>query len=78
MQLDAVIRYLLDHSGVSDRAASAALGHSPAWAGLTAQPGRDPKLSTVCSVADLAGVDIALIDRETGEELGRVEPPERC
>lgn len=77
MQVDSVIRTLLDHSGISDRGVSAALGKSPAWAGLTAQRGRDPKLSTVCAVADIAGVDVVLIDRETGERLGIVEPPPR-
>lgn len=75
MQLDEVIRALIAHSGMSDRGMSAAMGRGSSWARLTAQPGRDPKLSTVCAVADLAGVDVALIDRETGERLGIVEPP---
>ena len=77
MQVDSLIRYLIEHSGMSARRVSAALGRSPDWARLTAAPGRDPKLSTVAAVADVAGCDVVIIDRATGERLGVVEPPER-
>lgn len=77
MQVDSVIKELISHSRLSYRGMSAALGRSPEWARLTAQPGRDPKLSTVAAVADAAGCDVAIIDRATGERLGTVEPPER-
>lgn len=77
MQVDTVIKELIEHSGMSYRAISAALGKSPNWAGVTAQPGRDPKASTLAAVADAAGCDVVIIDRATGERLGVVEPPER-
>ena len=78
MQVDQAIRLLIDHSGLSARTVSAKLGRSPAWAGLTAGPGRDPKTGTLVDVADLAGCDVAIIDRETGERIGTIEPPRRA
>ena len=75
LQVDRTIRALIDHSGMSTRAMSAALDRGSSWASTTAAPGRDPKLSTV---ADVAGVDIALIDRQTGERIGTVTPPRRA
>lgn len=76
MQVNAVIRKLIDHSGMSDRGVSAALGQSPAWARMAAHA-KDTKLSTLARVADIASCDIVIVDRETGERLGVVEPPER-
>ena len=78
LQVDRTIRALIDHSGMSTRAMSAALDRGSSWASTTAAPGRDPKLSTVADVADVAGVDIALIDRKTGEMIGTVTPPRRA
>lgn len=77
MQVDEVIKGLIERSGMSYRAASAALGKSPNWAGVTAQHGRVPKLDTVADVADVAGCDVAIIDRATGETVGVIEPPRR-
>ena len=34
-----------------------------------------PKLDTVADVADVAGVDVVLIDRATGDRVGVVDPP---
>lgn len=78
MQVDKAIRLLIEHSGMSDRAMSKTLDHVDSWARQTAAPGRDPKLSTVADVADVAGVDVALIDRVTGERIGTVTPPRRA
>lgn len=75
MQVDACIKQLIKCSGMSYRAFSAALGKSPNWAIMTAGAGRDPKLGTVADVADAAGVDVALIDRVSGEVIGTIEPP---
>ncbi len=77
MQVDACIKGLVERSGMSYRALSAALGKSPNWAIMTAGAGRDPKLGTVADVADVAGVDVVLIDRATGETVGTIEPPRR-
>lgn len=73
-----VVRFLLDRAPMSDRGASAALGHAPSWARTTALPGRSPQLATVADVADLAGVDVVLVDRATGERVAVVDPPRRA
>lgn len=77
MRVDQALRLLIAHSGLSDRAVSAALGRSPSWARLSAGPGRDPRTGTLADVAAVAGVDVVLRDRTTGEELGTIEPPRR-
>lgn len=73
MRVDEVISMLISRSGMSARRISATLGKSQNWATMTAGPGRDPKLSTVVAVADAAGCDLVIIDRETGERLGAIE-----
>lgn len=77
MQLDETIRALLAHTDKSGRAVSQELGHSPDWARMAARPGQVPSLGTVADVADVAGVDVVLRDRATGEDLGTIEPPRR-
>lgn len=77
MQADQALRLLIAHSGRSGRAVSVDLGHVPTWASVSTQPGRVPKLDTLADVADVAGVDVVLRDRATGEELGTIEPPRR-
>ena len=77
LQVDRTIRTLIDHSGMSTRAMSAALGRGSSWASTTAQPGRVPSLATVADVADVAGCDVVIVDRATGERVGVVDPPRR-
>lgn len=77
MRTDEALRLLIEHSGRSGRALSVELGHAPTWASVAVQPGRIPRLDTLAAVADIAGVDVVLRDRKTGEELGTVEPPRR-
>ena len=78
MQVDSAIRALIAHGGRSARAVSLELGHAEAWARLTGAPGRDPRTGTLADVADVCGVDVALVDRETGETLGTIDPPRRA
>ena len=78
MQVDRIVRALIEHSGMSTRAVSAALGRGSSWASTTAQPGRSPSLATVADVADVAGVDVVLRDRATGADLGTVTPPRQA
>lgn len=77
MQLDSVVKALVQHSGMSARAVSLALGKADTWARNTMANTHDPRMSTVLNVADLAGVDVVLIDRATGERVGVVEPPRK-
>lgn len=74
MQVTDVIAALLARSGMSARAASRALGRASTWASNSI--GRTPKLDTLAEVADLAGVDVVLRDRATGEDVATIEPPE--
>lgn len=77
MRPDETIRAIAQHSGRSLYGISEALGRSRSWAGMVA--GREGvALGTVADVADVAGVDVALVDRETGETLGTIEPPRRA
>ncbi len=78
MQVDRVIRAMIDRSTLSANAVSAALGKSREWARLTAKPGRDPKIGTVADVADVAGCDVCIVDRETGAVVATVTPPRRA
>lgn len=77
MQVNALIRELITHSGLSANAMSAALGKSREWARLTAKANA-PRVDTLADVADVAGVDVALIDRTTGEVIAKVDPPRRA
>jgi hypothetical protein len=78
MQVDRIIRAMIDRSSMSANAFSAALGKSREWARMTARPGRDPKLGTVADVADVAGCDVCIIDRETEAVVATVTPPRRA
>ncbi|MEY8436141.1 hypothetical protein AAK967_00115 [Atopobiaceae bacterium 24-176] len=77
MQINEVVRALLDHSGKSARSISIALGKADNWARLTARNSQNPKLGTIANVADLAGCDIAIVDRATGETIATIDPPKR-
>lgn len=74
MQVDAVIRKLLEISGLTTRGMAAACGRSSSWT-ARALSRDDPRLSTVARVADAAGVDVALVERSTGRVVGVVDVP---
>lgn len=77
MQVNTVIRSMLDARGVSARATSLDLGRNDSFVGHVARASRVPSIATVADVADVLGYDLAIVDRTTGEELGRVVPPRR-
>ncbi len=77
MQVNQLLRAIVERSGKSYRQVSADLGKSPNWAGTVSMPTRSPALATVADVADVAGIDICLIDRETGAIVATVTPPRR-
>ena len=74
MQVNDIMRAVLDHTGMSDRAIGPALGRGTAWAGMAAT--RVPRLDTLARVADLAGLDVALVDRSSGDVVAVVDVPE--
>ena len=76
MQVNEVIRFLVDNAGTNCNAAAAALGRSREYVrNAAARP--SPSLATVADVADVCGVDVVLVDRATGAALGTVTPPRR-
>lgn len=75
MQVDSILRYIMEHTGKSMREISKDMGMSDWWAKTVSSPGRSPQLATVTRVADLAGLDVALVDRETGEVVVTVDVP---
>lgn len=75
MQVDSILRYIMNSTGKSMREISRIMGQSESWAKTTSLPGRSPQLATVARVADLAGLDVALVDRETGEVVATVDVP---
>lgn len=60
---------------MSGAAVSRELGRSDRWASVVGMPNRSPALATVADIADVLGFDVAIIDRETGERVGTIEPP---
>lgn len=78
MQVNEVIRSMLDARGASARGTSLDLGRAPSYMQTVASPKRVPSIATVADVADVLGYDLAIVDRTTGEELGRVAPPRRA
>lgn len=77
MQVNTVIRSMLDARGASARGVSLDMGRNDSFVGHVARTTRVPSIGTVSDVADVLGYDLAVIDRATGEELGRVTPPRR-
>ena len=56
---------------------SRACGRAHSWAGITSTDGRDPATSTLADIADACGCDLVVMDRESGEIVARIDPPER-
>lgn len=77
MKVNNVIRFMLDARSVSPRRVSAALGKSSEWCRVVAAPTRSPALATVTDVADALGYDVAIIDRDSGEIVARMEATAR-
>ena len=75
MQADKALRFLVDHSPLTGEQVGLTLGKSRAYISVATQPGRVPRLDTFAAVADVAGVDVVMRDRATGEVLGTIEPP---
>lgn len=77
MQVNTVIRSMLDARGVSPRHVSAVLGRSSEWCRVVALPTRSPALATVADVADVLGYRLEVVDASTGEAVGTIEAPRR-
>ena len=54
------------------------LGHEASWCKSVARAGRSPALATVADIADVLGLDVAIVDRESGDVVAVVDPPRRA
>lgn len=77
MEPTRVLKWLIKSSGMTYGKVSRALDKSPQWARNASIGASTPQLSTVADIADVCNVDVAFIDRDTGETLGVVDPPHR-
>lgn len=78
VQVNDVIAALVKRSGKSYNAVSADLGRSREYVRQAATSKRGPALATVADVADAAGCDVVIVDRETGATVATVTPPRRA
>ena len=74
MQVHEVIGFAIERSGKSRREVSKACGRSPSWASV-AELAQHPQLDTLARIADVAGLDVVLVDRATGERVATVDVP---
>lgn len=70
-----ILRWMADDSHLSAYRLSLTLGRTRNW--LTNSYGRDPKLSTVASVASVTGHEVAILDAASGEVVALIDAPER-
>lgn len=78
MQVDTCIKELAKTSSVSLSEISRRLGKSRVYASNVAAPGRSPALATVADIADVLGYRLAVVDVETGETVGAIDPPRKA
>lgn len=71
------MRYIIKRTGKSMRAISIDMGRADTWAKNSSRAGRVPRLDTVAELAHLAGLNVALVDRKTGEVVATVDVPYR-
>ncbi len=77
MQVNKLIAAIVERSGKSYNRLSAELGRSREYVRQAANKAA-PSIATVADVADVAGCDVAIIDRETGAVVATVTPPRRA
>lgn len=76
MRVTDAVRTLAAHAVMSLYDVSRSCGRSESWAkGVAGREG--VALATIADVADVAGCDIVIRDRGTGETVGVIDPPRR-
>lgn len=76
MQVSGIISAIITRSGKNANQLSADLGRSREYVRNAASKAA-PSIATVADVADAAGCDVCIIDRETGAVVATVTPPRR-
>ena len=74
MQVNKLIAAIVERSGKSYNRLSAELGRSREYVRQAA----NKAAPSIATVADVAGCDVAIIDRETGAVVATVTPPRRA
>ena len=74
MQVNEVVGFAVERSGMSQRAISKKLGHADAWCRFAVHA-QAPQLDTVARIAKVAGLAVALVDTRTGDVVATVDPP---
>lgn len=69
MESKEALRYVVNHSGKSQRAISVELGKVPTYISATFTQGSIPTVETLANVANVCGYDLLLVNRETGETI---------
>ena len=76
MRSDEYIRAISRSSGLSQYELSKRMGRSKSYVSVYLANGISPRIGLAAEIADAAGCDLLVRNRETGEEE-IVEPPER-
>lgn len=77
MDAKKAVPVMLHHAGLSAYKASLKLGKVHSYLSGPARGQTVQSLQTVADVGGVCGVDVVLVDRATGETLGRVDPSPR-
>ena len=75
MKVSETANAILAASGKSKRQISLELGHDEYWAKTISNYRPSPQLATIADMARAAGYRIDIVNNETNEVLGTVEPP---
>lgn len=73
MQAGEALKLLSKRLPMSMREASRRLGRSGNYVYATVSNVSIPRVDTLAAIADLAGVDVCLVDRKTGETIARID-----
>lgn len=69
------VRRMQATSGISGLELSRKLGRSPSYVSSTTSRGSDLRCSTLAEIAAALGYRIDLVEVETGERVGSIDPP---
>ena len=69
-----IIAAIVDDGNMTRREVSVAANRNPTYVS-NAQRKREPAIGTIALIANIYGLDVALVDRETGKTRYIIEPP---
>lgn len=75
MQATEALRLIADRLPMPKHEASRRLGRSRNFVTNTIKNSSIPRVDTLAAIAGLAGIDVCLVDRETGETLATIDVP---